>query len=482
MKVCPVCKAEYPDDVEACANDGEPLLEGGEVLPDNPELHDVLEVSPDEATAMVDLESLQPKIKERLEEKAERDAERRARDAERREREEREADPDATGTLMAPDLDSLRGRRHDDDDDDFDPEQDSTALLPAPPGGGAVPGDPDAFAQAGPTQVVPRAPGPKKSSKGLIAAVIVLFGVFGAAGLAVGLYFAFGPGKGVVLTVTTVPPKASVRLDGKDIGLSPLQERVKPGSHTVELQLEGYESFKEVIDVPPEGLPFIQPLKALPGTRTGGDDDSAGPADAGAASDDDGSDAGAAPEPGGNNPKADKLAAAAERLLEKGDIDGALGKIKSLMKLAPDDPRADALFDRATEARAQGGQGGSDEPGRRGRGGRKGRRGGGSADKPDDDDGPIAVPVTGDKKQLAQEAYEEGERLFKNGRNPEAKRQFKLSIQLNPNYYLPHRSIARIYQREGNVRSARYHLQRYLKLGGPDPDFRVRQWLEKNPP
>ena len=46
-------------------------------------------------------------------------------------------------------------------------------------------------------------------------------------------------------------------VDGAVIGTSPLQKRVRTGSHVVELALAGYEPFREVVDVPSAGLSFL---------------------------------------------------------------------------------------------------------------------------------------------------------------------------------------------------------------------------------
>ena len=84
MKVCPVCKTSYEDDAETCDNDGETLLDASDeaLLPDNPELRDVIQVRPDEATSMIDLEAMEDKIRERMDQKIVEDRERVAREME----------------------------------------------------------------------------------------------------------------------------------------------------------------------------------------------------------------------------------------------------------------------------------------------------------------------------------------------------------------------------------------------------------------
>ena len=99
----------------------------------------------------------------------------------------------------------------------------------------------------------------KKSLTGTQAAFLVVFGVLAL--VAAIVFFARAT---AVLTVTTVPPGASVLLNGEPIGLSPIQKRVRTSTHTIELSLDGYEPFKEVVDVPSAGLPFLQPLQKKP--------------------------------------------------------------------------------------------------------------------------------------------------------------------------------------------------------------------------
>jgi hypothetical protein len=38
--------------------------------------------------------------------------------------------------------------------------------------------------------------------------------------------------------------------------------------------------------------------------------------------------------------------------------------------------------------------------------------------------------------------------------------------------------LAKVWNRDGNVDKVRYHLERYLALGGADGDFKVREWLK----
>ena len=112
MKVCPDCKTAYSDDFDQCESCDIPLLDAPEDLPANPQLRDVVEVAPDEATALVDLEAMEGKLRERAEERAAEEAERGDRD---------EDDPDETGTMN---LSKLRKKADEDEDDDEDDDDD----------------------------------------------------------------------------------------------------------------------------------------------------------------------------------------------------------------------------------------------------------------------------------------------------------------------------------------------------------------------
>ncbi len=459
MKICPDCHATYDDDAEVCAADGTALLDAAEVDSEPaaavPE-REVVKVSPNEATSIVDLEAMEEQFKARA---AEREQEEAAQQAER-EQNLAKLDPDATGTLHLDDVAAIIG------------DQSTTGPMPA----------------AERTQITRRpsrtdviAP-PKKGPNIAVIAGIIAGALFTLTILIVVLYFVFGPSRGPLLTVTSVPPEAVVLVDGKDEGKAPLQTRVKLGTHTIELKLDGYEPFKEVVNVPEDGLQFLQPLKALEGYTP----PAPAAADGGAAAEAEPADGGPDAPPAAGDPQvqADLLAGAAQRLIDDGKYDDALSKIKDLIKIAPDDSRGEDLLDDLADAKAGGRASSSGKTGR-GKHGKRGKRDGRRAGRDDDDGGDERVRVIAPKdpeerKAAAKAAYQEGERLFRNNQLSQAKRKFQEAIQLNSKFYFPHRSIARIFQREGNLKKARYHLGRYLRLGGPDPDLKVRNWLEQN--
>ena len=289
-----------------------------------------------------------------------------------------------------------------------------------------------------------------------VVLALIVAGGFAVAGALAALFILFGPSSTAMLTVTTVPPGAQVTIDGVEVGRAPLQKRVKPGTHTIALSLDGYAPIKEVVAVPKEGLPFLQPLKALPSQppTSGTIPHDGGPLSAAKAT-------------------ADALAARAEALIAAKDFDGARAKIKELIVAAPDDPRGDALMEKLSSSKAAAL---SKTPGR------PGRETAGDRQKNRTDKRPTRQNIApADRKDAAKAAYAEGERYARLRQFDRAKLQFKEAIQLDGTLYLPHRALARIYRREGNLKQTRYHLKRYLRLGGPDRDLKVRRWLEDNP-
>ena len=67
--------------------------------------------------------------------------------------------------------------------------------------------------------------------------------------------------------IKTRPPGASITMDGRRIGVSPVTVRIQPGVHKVRLQLEGYTELEETINLSDtdDALRFsLRPLEAVP--------------------------------------------------------------------------------------------------------------------------------------------------------------------------------------------------------------------------
>lgn len=484
VKICPACQSRYDDDNERCPVDGEELVDLPEALPGNPRLAEPVAASPADRTSMIDLEAIEAKRKKRAPEPTAGDGEGEEDGDERTPppAEPLEEDGEATGTLHR-----ARGRRRDptqvraraprstrgagieegDDIDDLDDVDDGDDVEGGEDGGDLpddrrvneeltdremsrtgrsrrrsrqgtavdgtgvrerpsredterVRGGTRTGMTRGGTQV--KARGPRRVLTGTQAAFIALVTVVGLIGAII-----FVARSTAVLTVTTVPPGAEVILDGKVLGLSPVQKRVRTGSHVVELHRDDYEPFKEVIDVPTGGLPFLQPLQKKP-----------------------------PPPPPPPTPAqiAEELATSASQGFAAGDLDLAKKKLDDALKLVPEHAGAKALLPKVAEAIAQ-----RDAQALRAE----------------------AAAAREARLRQARVLAEEGQRLYNKNQLGPAKEKLYASLRLDADNPEPHRTLGRIFNREDQVDKVRYHLQRYLDLGGADGDFKVREWLKAHP-
>lgn len=504
MKACPACGTQYDHELERCPNDDVELIDVA--LPRNPVLPRVMTVAPSEQTAMLDLDALAAErarrgfatpddAPEEVEEyqplttadegapvdpdltsslkrlrrarrvpgtaevegprqegaavdESEESLVRRGRGASLAGHELRE---DVEGRTRASALrsslrSSLRDSVHDEVTEQTRRPRDSRTGRETSEELGRV---------RSRSSLVP-ASRAERARRGWAGAAVVIALGGGAAGYA----YVYNSG---VLSVTSAPPGATVSIDGEVAGTAPLHQRVRVGSHVVELQLAGYLPFKEVVDVEREGLPFVQPLTPDPeGARPpsiaedgGPDEERQDGTDAGQPQVDSSS-AGVVPE---ETPEgAEALFARFDEQLAAGRLDAALATLKEAVRVAPSDPRTDALFPRLTAAQSRASKPTGGVPGSIRRSPPEPRRG----------------------ADAAKVAFAEGEAEVRRQRPAEAREHFLEAIRLDPSYADPHRSVARIFERDGDLSRARYHLERYLRLGGPDHDRRVRRWLEEH--
>jgi tetratricopeptide (TPR) repeat protein len=434
----------------------------GAALPRNPTLREVVPATPSDRTAMIDLEALEAKRAARRAEEDARAADEAAEDEKTPPPDsELPRDPEATGTMarrrrgQRADNGSARLVRNERPGDDVDVDdaangddaadgndvdeatereeargtrsalarREGTRSRVAPTEGtrarsGGRDGTRTAMtrANAGKRRTARRPLSPLAAASVVIIAVVAVIVVVFVAMRATG-----------VLTINTVPHGAAVTLDGEAVGTSPLQKRVRTGSHVIELALEGFEPFREVVDVPSAGLSFLQPLKALPPPP---------------------------PPPPTNAEIAADLAGQAKRLFDAGDLDGALARVQELERLVPDHaPSVDVRRAiRDAEARRE-------EARRR--------------------DGAAAAREAGLAR--ARQKAEEGRRLYEQGKLGPARTTLYDALKLDAKNPEPHRTLAKIFNRDGDIDKVRYHLERFLELGGNDADFKVREWLKAHP-
>jgi hypothetical protein len=425
----------------------------GEELPKNPALREVVPATPSDRTAMIDLEALEAKrAARRAEEQAREDDD--ANDDEKTPPPERAPgrDPDATGTMArgrrkAGRTQSARLVRNELPDDgagdvdagDVDNDQqddgaggEGTQRNQTRSGmsrrdgtrtgmtrSGMAPRDGTRTGMTRATTLKPKTP--KKPLSPLAAAAAVVLGVV----VMIVVVFVASRATGV-LTVTTVPHGATVTLDGEVIGTSPLQKRVRNGAHTIELALGGYEPFRDVVTVPSSGLPFLQPLKALPPPP---------------------------PPPPTNAEIAADLMTQARRLFDAGDLDGALAKVMEIERLVPDHVPSTELRKAVHDADAK-----REE-----------------AQRKDAANAAFQAQLA-----RARQKSDEGRRLYDQGKLGPARTVLFEALKLDPRNPDPHRTLAKIFNRDNDVEKVRYHLERFIELGGNDADFKVREWLKSH--
>ncbi|MFH1809881.1 MAG: PEGA domain-containing protein [Pseudomonadota bacterium] len=274
-------------------------------------------------------------------------------------------------------------------------------------------------------------------NRGLLAALIALGGLLVL--LAAVLTVVLWP-EPTQLAVTTAPSGARVEIDGVINGDTPLVLAMEPGRHTVSLSLEGYNPVSQIIDVPKGGRQLTVALvKPEPAADPQPDDSEAT-----------------------LKARADAIFQEVEALLDVGNFDAADSRLQVLAVMVPGDERvADAMKrvtdtrDKAAKDKAASRNAASNKPG---------------------DPAPEALGQR-DREQLADKLFKEGQALYKKNDLAGARESLLKAIRYDPRFYPPHRVLARIYNRENNVQKTKYHLTRYIELGGADEDYKIRQWL-----
>jgi len=416
-------------------DDDDDVSDEGTPLPRNPALREVIQAQPSDRTAMIDLEAVAAKRAQRRAQQAEQAEQAEPGDGDEGGDDEKTPapeqpavrDPDATGTLA-------RGRKKNRKAAETQSRlvrDEQSRAAPATP----EPEETEREELKSSTGMSRRAERPdgtqqlqrkkKMASRPLSPAAAASVVIIGIVGLIAAVFFAVRAT--AVLTVTTVPHGATVVLDGEPVGTSPLQKRVRTGSHVIELTREGYEPFREVVDVPSAGLPFLQPMKALP-----------------------------PPPPPPPTPAeiATDLAGQAKRLFDGGDLDGAIAKVDEIEKLVANHKESEELrkaIKAAVEKRA--------------------------SDRRKD----AGIAAREAQLSRSRQLAEEGKRAYDQGKLGPARTALYEALKLDAKNPDPHRTLAKIFNRENEVDKVRYHLERFLALGGNDADFKVREWLKAHP-
>lgn len=534
MKVCPECESSYEADVEICPDDGAELIEAA--LPANPEMQAVQPVAAHEATSMIDLEALEHARREQMLARGEDPDAPPADDADEDsdDLDEIESDPEATGIINtdlyrrirrgeqpapvsalgepivveneksaasqlfgSPAADEVSAARVDirpteeiaiadrasdydvtHDDGNAEPHPEESLLAPMPGDERSEMGDavPDLYYDENryeeeryvdPNEIDERleqarlarseytgeysgeysgvhreeATRPMEGyalDEGVKPTkwVTPFLGLALVIGL-VGSVWAWAQSE--VVTITTLPPGANVWMDNEHLGKSPLQKRMWLGKHKLTLHLPEHIKFEDLIEVPKGGLRFEQRLEKMA-------DPSAQP------------DASESDESVGTPAQsADAFVQIIEDLLTANDLDAAFLTTKRMLKEFPEDRRGDVLLDRVIELRVE------ETATQRSLAAMPAPK---KPSRPKENGKAICAN--------ALELYEVGDLEL-------AKQNLQKCVQLVPQHAKAHRTLGRIFESEKNVPKVRYHLQRYLDVGGDDVDGRVQAWLNSHP-
>ena len=418
MKKCPKCEEKYEDDLQECPVDGTPLI-GTEPVGKNPTFEEVVQVTATERTAVVDLEKLE--AQRLIQEEAER---------------QRMAafDPEATGTFMMPDegektaagnATSAAGELSLNDNDflysDIEnlPEHQPTELTPRDD---RPQSSNSASEEATLAQVLTEpADKPKKIAFTIAAAALVLVVSAILAFFNAGGTSAFG----VPLLVTTTPTNAEVWIDSRRAGETPLQLMLTPGFYDVEIKKEGFNPHRDIIELTGNGHTLAKAL-------TPKVDNQANP----------------------SKKNADQIAESFFQSLQVKDITNATLHLKTFLRLYPDDKRSSLLIQKLGEETAK-------------------------LPQPTKDN---TAPTSTPKGPSWEKRFSNAQGLANAGKEEQAKTILQTLIAEKPQRPAPHRLLARIASKTNNLDTTRYHLQRYLKLGGADTDGQVKKWLKEHPP
>jgi len=273
--------------------------------------------------------------------------------------------------------------------------------------------------------------------RGMLAALIALIALVLV--IAGALTFLLWP-RPTYLRITASPAEAKVEIDNAVAGQAPVNLEVTPGPHTVSLTLDGFHPFAQVVEVPKEGrLLTVALVKKEPESQVAED------ANATIAA------------------RAEAIFAEVDALLAVNDFTAADARLQVLAALVPGDPRVAAALKRVADARAAAAPIKNVKPGHQ---------------QPVVKDDAAIEKLTKKEREIgADRSFKQGQKLFDQGDLAGAKDALQQAIRYDARFYPPHRVLARIYNREKNVGKAKYHLNRYIELGGPDEDYKIRQWL-----
>ena len=410
MQICPQCNKIFADELTACPDDGSDL-NPHEELQRNPKLEEVVQVTTNERTAIVDLEKLEAL---RLQEKAQQDAFKATHD------------PEATGTfLRSPEEQTQSGEFTNSESSQLfsnektvatqikDREEDQPTELSIPN-----------------PSINTNAPLLSNENQRIKKSQTTLF-LIGALILVATISYYFSRpalSSHASLLVTTIPTNSEVWIDSRLKGKTPIQIDLETGFYDLEIKNKGFHAFRDVIELSAKGLTLSKELTRLTEEKPS------------------------------TTPSADKILEDTHKALRDKNTAAAFSNVKEFLRLYPEDPRGMILLTNVGEQQAL-------------------------LKKENKSVKENKVTSTPQKNLPAwHERLQTAERLLKENKNDEAKQMLAQLLKEKPNKPRTHRLLARVALSSQDFSTTRYHLQRYLVLGGSDSDGQVKKWLHENPP
>jgi hypothetical protein len=416
MQICPKCNASYEDDLSECPQDGTSLEPAPHNLQKNPTIEDVIQVATHEMTAVVDLEKMEAMRLKALTQAQEHAA---------------NADPEATGTLLS-------GQDHQTQSGGFTQPADASLNFQEETTG--VTQIDDSTDNIEPTEISQNhtqgshsSPVTPSDREGLLTRQNTVFVIAGVLALSAFSIFIYVQSQSHLslhasVLITTVPTQSEIWIDSQKRGESPLQLTLPPAFYDLEIKKDGYDSFRDIIELKAKGFTLAKSLKPKK------NEDSKN-----------------------KHASADELLERIHQTMSDEDLTPAWLNVKQFIQRYPDDPRILELLEKLGEQKWLRKQKLSQI-------GAKGLAKGSRNPAP------------------WNQRFETAQTLMQKKEYDQAKVLLTILQQEKPKKAKPHRLLARITLAQNDIATTRYHLQQYLRLGGTDVDGQVKKWLIEHPP
>lgn len=259
MKFCPTCKNTFEDTLTECPNDGTPLQDSS--APQDAadkELSEALDDATEqtEDPSLSEEEAVEPPLSDDLENDAPSEAP--------KDEDTTELDLDALGKALNNPTSEENAAHADDTEDTVtsipptDTKSENNLFEPMPQTE-QEPIEEDSIVED-PKETKPH------SKKPLLALLLLI--LLGIIGLIVGLLVSPSSASALPsVQFNSTPQGATVLIDSKEVGNTPITVKVKPGKHKVLFQHNGFSPIDELITVDKDGTVFSRELKPANGSQ-----------------------------------------------------------------------------------------------------------------------------------------------------------------------------------------------------------------------